>query len=527
MELTELSTLGEKPISDAQPAGNDVREENGFDLLQNEIAKLSSFTGTGGVDWNEVVKQAADLTGTKGKDIMVGCYLAGGLLQTQGLPGLQAGLKVVDDMVVMYWDTLFPPVSRLRARRNALQWLMDRVKAHGDEHDWSSFAPQEEELVNGLRDLLKSIDAFVADKDGDAPSLRPLIAQVGTLMVKETAPPPAPAAAPEAASSAQPAASAAARAAAPAAPAPAMAALSGGPVDSPEAAETASGEALQRLAEIAVWLGEGDLNQPMAFRLNRLAAWSGLEQLPPANGGKTMLPSPVPQVQDALKGLVNRQADEDIVRFAEAQLPAFPYWLDLNCVAAQALERLGPAYEAARREVTGATAWLVTRLPGVDKLAFSSGTPFASADTQAWLQSLSQGGGDGGGDSAPRQDAVQAAGGRARAMAAEGNLTGAAQSLQHAIGQTAAPADKMKLRIQLCEFMLAERPGANLTPFARMVLADIDRFQLTEWDPPLAAAGLAAAWSVLSRDDELKAETDALLARLAAVDAEMAVRLVT
>lgn len=526
-DLNQISSLGKQAISEAQPAGADVREEAEFDLLQNEIAKMSNPAASSSVDWNQVVVQAAALTGSKGKDIMVACYLAGGLLQTEGLPGLAAGLQALDGMLQAYWETLFPPVARLRARRNALQWLLDRIKAHGDEHDWSSFPQQEETLVNALREHLKSIDAFVAGKDADAPSLRLAITQTDTLPVKESAP-PAPPPEPAAAPAAITAAAAMPATASSLASAPAMAALSAAPVNSPEAAERASTEALLRLADIAQWLGEGDLNQPAAFRLNRIAAWTGIEQLPPAGGGKTNLPGPVPQVQEALKAMLTRQADQDLVRFAEAQLPVFPFWLDLNFIAVQALERLGPAYDAARREVIGATAWLAARLPGIEELAFSSGAPFAAGDTRQWLQTLGKGGGaDGDGDGAVRTDPAQVAAGRARAIAAEGDLGAAAQLLQHAINQSAAPAARFRLRTQLCELLLEERPGANLIPFANMLVSEIDRFKLTEWDPPIAAAGLSAAWRILSGDDALKPEADALLARLADIDAEAAVRLVT
>jgi len=534
VDLTQLSTIGGAPVSEAQPAGTDVRDQPEFDLLQNEIAKLSSPAGSGGVDWEQVVSQAAALTSGKGKDIMVACYLAGGLLQTRGLEGLAVGLQVLDEMLQAYWDGMYPPLARLRARRNALQWLMDRIASHGSEHDWSSLPPQEADLVEALRDRLKSIDAFVAAKDADAPSLRPAISQVGNLLVKESTPPPplvvaASSSTPSAAQSAPAvAASSVATTVGPAnnAVPPTMAAIAAGPVDTPEAVEQASSEALQRLADIAQWLGEGELNQPTAFRLNRIAAWAGIEQLPPANSGKTSLPGPVPQVQEALKAMQNRQADEDIVRFAEAQLAIFPFWLDLNAIAAESLQRLGQAYDSARREVIGASAWLYARLPGIVALSFSGGMPFASPQTREWLGSLGQGA-SAGGVNAPLVDPAQAAAGKARALATDGDLGAAAQFLQQAISESQVPALRFRLRVQLCELLFSERPGANLMPFARMLVDEINRFNLTDWDPPLASAGLSAAWRILSADDELKAETDGLLARLASIDAEAAVRLVT
>lgn len=507
----DYSTLGKQPISDALPAGSDVRNEDDYDTLQAEIGKMSNPVASGSIDWQQVVALSETILSTKSKDLLVASYLTGALLQTRDLPGLLDGLRVVGDMLETYWDTLFPPLARLRGRRNALQWLIERVAAHSEEHDWSALPPQEPELVDGLRTCMRAIDAVTAEKDGEAPSMRPLLTLVGNLAVKE--PPAAPAAAASAAGAAAPA-SAGADAA--------SAALPARPLDSAENAEQAAGEALLRLADIAAWFNDAGSNAPMAFRLNRMAAWGGIDALPPAQDGRTPLPAPVQPVQDALRNLENAQANEELIRFAETQLPNFPFWLDLNRVAAQALGRLGAEHEPARREVCGQTAALLARLPDLAQLAFADGTSFADGDTRLWLQSL------GGGDSAaPAADPLAGAIGTARARAADGDLAGAAASLQQAIAQTGAPAARLRLRTLLCELLFAERPGANIEAFAQAILADIDRHDLVAWDPPLALAGLVAAYPILARDENGKPRADALLARIAALDAQVAVKLVT
>lgn len=527
--MDNYSTLGKQPISEAQPAGSDVRGEDNFDLLQNEIAKMSNPTTSGTLDWQQVVTLAAGLLGGKGKDILVGCYLTGGLLQTRGLPGLLDGLQVLSDMLETYWDTMYPPLARLRARRNALDWLLDRIRMHGEENDWSALPQQEIELVEGLRSRLQAIDAVLSEKDSEASSMRPALSQVGTIPVKEV-PVEAPAASESASSGASPS-SAVATSNSGTASMAAGPALSSAPPESTEGAEQAVGEALERLAALAAWYNETDLSKAQAYGLNRIAAWAGVDTLPPVRGAHTMLPAPVPQVADALRNLVRLQSNEDIVRFAEAQLPNFPFWLDLNCAAAQALERLGENYDAARREVSGHTALLLTRLPGVEQLAFNGGMPFADADTQQWLQGLAiSGGGDAGGSAAKpagKRDDVQAVFARASALAAENDLAGAAGWLQKAIDQNVAPAAKLQLRIHLCELLFTERPGANLDAFAHAIVADVDRFQLTTWDPPLALNGLQAAYNILARNDDDKPGADALLARIASLDAATAVKLVT
>jgi type VI secretion system protein VasJ len=533
--VTNFSSLGLQAISDAQPAGNDVRDEADFDLLQNEIAKMSNPVTSGTLDWQQVVQLSATLLADKGKDILVACYLAGGLLQTRGLPGLLDGMQVLNDMLQTYWDTLYPPLQRLRGRRNALQWLIERIKLHGEETDWSALPPQEPALVEGLREALKAIDALLVDKDSDAPSLRPAISQVNTIPVQEIVPDPVN---DDSASAQKTVSSSAASAAGAAAAAGMIIAL-----DSAEHVEQASTAALEKLSDIADWLSESEMNKPLAFRLKRVAVWANIENLPLLRGGQTLLPGPIPQIQDVLRKLLNSQSNEDLIRFAEAQLTLFPFWLDLNCITAQAMERLGESFDAARHEVCGETARLLGRLPGLEQMAFVGGMPFANAETLQWLQWLQAlhtaangtGGADGtdgtsgigAGGNGAKPDSLQKALAGARALAAENDVAGAAAGLQKAIDQTSAPRGKLQLRIHLCELLFAQRPGANLDAFARALIAEIDRFELQTWDPPLALGGLQAAYNIVARNDEAKSEADVLLARIVALDASAAVKLVT
>ncbi|MGB7478876.1 MAG: type VI secretion system ImpA family N-terminal domain-containing protein, partial [Burkholderiaceae bacterium] len=191
---TPYSELGKQPLAGASPSGADVRGEPDFDLLQDEMAKLSSPSSSGTLDWNQVARLATTLLAEKGKDLLVASYLAGALLQTRGLPGLADGLGVLRDLLEQYWDTLFPPLQRLRGRRNALQWLAERIARQAEETDWSALPPQEPELVDTLRAHLEAIDAVLRDKDDDAPSLRPLLNLVNSLPLQERPQAPLPAA---------------------------------------------------------------------------------------------------------------------------------------------------------------------------------------------------------------------------------------------------------------------------------------------------------------------------------------------
>lgn len=514
---TDLITeLGKQPIAGPQPAGNEVREEPAFELLEAEVAKLASPVHSVTMDWNKVNQWSTELLSTKGKDLLVACYLAGGLLETRGLYGLADGLKVLADMLQGYWDTLYPGLKRMRGRRNALQWLIDRVQQRATETDWGALPPQEAELVARLTTSLQALDTLLADKDSEAPSMRALLTLVNTLTVIEEKPAEEPAPV-EAAASPSPAAAAG--------PPPATLLL-----DSADNVERALEEACSRLGSLAEWFLANDSSNPLSYRLNRTAAWSTLEALPPADGGQTRIAPPISQVSDALARLKDSQSDAELVAFAEAQLAAFPFWLDLNGVCAAALGRMGSGYAAARQEVCNETARLLARLPGLEKLSFSSGMPFAAGDTLDWLATLLPGVAAGGGGPAAggrASDAVTAAIGNARALAANDDLASAAACLQEQLALQPSARDQLLLQIRLCELLLQHRPGAALKAFAHAVVEAIDRHQLGAWDPAMALDGLQVAYGVMARNEEDRDAADALLARIVALDAATAVKLVT
>jgi type VI secretion system protein VasJ len=514
-----ISELGTKPIPGAVPVGSEVREEPAFELLEAELAKLSSAVNSPTMDWNKVTQLAAELLGTKGKDLLVACYLTAGLLETRGLYGLSDGLKVVGDLVQTYWDTLYPPLKRMRGRRNALQWLIDRVQQRATETDWASLPPQEGDLVAQLNERVRAIDAVVADKDSEAPSVRTLLSLINSLTVAEVKLPDP-----------EPQATAAATPSAPgasgeAAPPPATLLL-----DSASNVERALEDACSRMGSLAEWFLANDSSNPLSYRLNRTAAWSTLEALPPADAGQTRIAPPISQITDALVRLKDSQSDAELVQFAEAQLTVFPFWLDLNAICAAALGRMGSGFASARQEVCNETSRLLARLPGLEQLAFTGGMPFADGDTQDWLATLGIGSFTGSGRPAAsgrERDEVTAAIRNARSLAANDDLASAAACLQDQLALHPSAREQLLLQIRLCELLLEHRPGAMLKAFAQTVVESIDRHELTVWDPAMALDGLQVAYGVMTRDEEDRSKADALLARIVTLDAGMAVKLVT
>ncbi len=510
MTVFAISELGKRPIEGVSPAGHDVRGSPAFDLLAVELSKLSSPVHSASIDWSKITRLCADLLSTEGKDLMVACYLTGAMFETRSLAGMADGLQVIADLLETYWDTFYPPLNRMRGRRNAVQWLVDRIQQRATGPAWANLPTPEPMLVKRLQASLQIIDAVLMDKDSEAPSVRALLNMVKALpSTAEAAPAPTYSAAPASVS----------------APAEVTSTLV---LNSGETAWQALSAVCAGLEPIAQWLLNAELADPLPYRLTRLAAWTGLNALPPMVSGHTPVPGPVSQVMDSLDTLKTRQADENLIYFAEAQLGTFPFWLDLNRVCATALERMGSRFDAARREVCGETARLVARLPGIEQLVFAAGVPFADNETITWLASLAAPQDTGCEASTPHDcEMIAAALGNSRALAASHDLKGAVDCLQQQLAFNNAPRDDLFLKIRLCELLLAERPGAALEAFALSLIDIIDRHQLADWEPVLALDGLQVAYKVMTRNEDNKVAADSLLKRVVSLDTVAAVKLVT
>ncbi|OMW61946.1 type VI secretion system protein TssA [Burkholderia pseudomallei] len=589
IDVEALAVLGRTDIDSAMPAGADVRADARFDALHAELAKLASPGASGQVDWRAATHLAAELLRERGKDLLVGCYLAGALLQTGGAAGLRCGLEIVGDLVERHWDAMSPPVSRMRARRGALQWLVDRVDAMHDAGAAACGGACSAELVAQLRAAARRIDALLAERDDDAPTMRAVHAFAERLPVEvvevvevadeadvadvaETAETAETAEADAHGSTGGPAADIAIAAAEQALIDPAgRAAPSAGtdtnanadaarqPARLDEAAgrERALADALAQLHCVATAFAQADWADARGFRLRRVACWSSVCALPEtdAENGRTRIAAPSASIVGAAKSIDGDGEPVAAVRFAEAHAQAFPLWLDLQRIAARALARAGGDGADARREVETAVRALLARLPGLDALTFADGTPFADDATRAWLGEL--------GAPVVAADAVSpsslplsprpsppersspmageparapgdACGAsaddavdRACAFAASGQLDLALHAIQHAIDRATTAEQRLRARVRLCELARDHWPHEVPEAFARGVIEPIRRHDLLAWNPELALDGLSAAYALLIRRDRESAHARTVLDEIASVDAARAMRLST
>lgn len=504
----DLLLLGKEPISAEQPAGSDVRYEPEFEELQAEIDKLSSPSSSGGTDWNKVSQMASEILASKSKDLLAASYLAVAQIHTRQMEGFAVGLHIFRDLLEEFWEDLFPPKKRIRGRKGALEWWIEKTEIAVDMLGSQCLEPEE---VNELKVGVEQIDHLLSEYLEEPPSVRGIqkflddlpAASEGKAAPAETPDRPKPS------SSAKPE-----------------------EIASEKDAQMVLRSALRKVRQVSAFLGKEERTNPQIYRLARIATWAGVAAPPPATDGSTRIAPPAAQVQNILRDMRDREDWETLLQSAEAKLFQFMFWLDLNRFVAEALGGLGDRYEDALETVCQETAFFVRRLPTVGNLSFSDGTPFADPETKQWLQSIQLGNGvataqpiaaDGAGDGGFMAEAMQ----KAQALAKKKKLPEAVASLQQGLRSSFSKREQLLWRLGLSQILMNSKQPQLALPHLQAILEDIDMFRLEEWDPNLALKALKMVWFGLkSRTDKAtKAQAFDVLSRIARLDPAEGLRL--
>lgn len=486
------------PISSEAPGGVEPRETPQYEVVFAEVERLTSPSADRQPDWLKVETQSIELLKTVSKDFMVASWLSAAWVEKSGVEGLSAGLGLFSGLLNTYWDTGFPPVKRLRGRRNAVIWWTDRVTAWLNA---TTPAPLAIEAHSLLVERSQEIDRRLAEVDSEAPSLNELVNLIKRLDVIEPVAQPVTqdagtnASAPAQAQQTAASSSSMANAANPGA------VISSATVTGPQLGSLSKvanlddwvsalasvfgylGDASQKLAEL-------DPYNALAIGLNRFGARGALLSLPQAQGQATLIaPPPIAEMQ-SFETVCDAGNPQGVASFCEGRLSTYPFWLDLDRQSALAYGAMGPAAATMRSAVIDEVLAFVKRLPGVERLTFSDGTPFADEATKAWIttcQAERLGGG--------ATDKFSEAKKQANESVGSGDSDAAVAALQDFLSNTRSGRDQFRARIALAELALGLKKDLDLQPLIDPLLDECERLNLMYWEPELALL----AWNLKLR----------------------------
>lgn len=488
--------IGKAPISESSPAGQDVRNDPDFEALSGEIEKMSSPTLSGTMDWNRVLQLSEGILTNKSKDLLVLSYFSVALLKTAGLRGFAGSVHVLRESLEGFWEDLFPVKTRMRGRKNAIEWWQEKISADLRDLTAQKWPKQEHDAF--LEDL-NAVDAFLADNMEEAPLLLPMINAIAALVeiIEDS-------------------------------PAPAAPGLAGGPsVQAPLAgtarpvavdpAETDTDKLLDQGLEIigraATLLSQKDPLNTLSFRLNRIAAWTAVTTLPPATAGKTLIPAPDGQIISALENLYQSRSWRDLLEAAESRVHQFLFWLDLSRYVTEALEQLGR--QDSSEAVATETCQYVKRLTGMERLAFDNGTPFANEETRVWINGLnrqmSSGGGDARGNETDISQVVEKQVEEAAKASRDNKLPAALGAFTDKLNHAPSARVRFIWQFGLCRLLLQVKQPRLAMPHLKELLQTLEVYRLEQWEPELAVEVLSTVLTGLrlqtGQSDESLQET--------------------
>lgn len=479
-----------QPVSAEGATGDDPGYDDDFQQIREEVNKLS------GADTELVCTLTEKLLTGTAKDIRIATYYAWARLHRDGENGLADGLELLAGLMQRFNAQLHP--QRDRSRKAALAWL-------GSQRMLDSLSLYPEASSVDTRRIAGALALMEKVAEGTVPA--GLYNALETRLMSSGGPDVV---VPQNVSAAaQPSASS----------------------TTPELSAITSGQELLSQARIlAKYLSSQPDGWLSAHHLMKSIRHDTLQQLPPLSvDGRTRIEPPKPDQRALLKRLYVQQNWQELQEQADEMFSrgANHLWLDVQWYIHQALLKSG--HDALAAIIQNDLKGLLTRLMGLEGLAFNDGTPFADEVTLNWIQQQVMDDNSGWREEQTRiatdDNEILQLEAEALAIADSEGADAAMSWLQNRPGIHSA---RNRWLIRLLMSRIAEQTGKN--ELAHHLLAELGAqaavLPLTEWEPELTfevnARHLRLLRMKAGRNESDKArlqpEMDRLLAELIALD---------
>lgn len=491
-----------QPLADGDGAGKDPAYDDDFQLMREEINKLS------GTEPDRLCELAEKLLCHTARDVRVVTWYILARLQREGEAGLCEGLQLLAAMLARYGERCYP--RRPNARKSALEWL-NSTKMQDTLSLWPEATREQTAQTAAVLCLLDTL--LESWPESDRPALDGLSRALETRLAGTGG---LDGFTPQSTGNTETSPASAVRTSAP-----------NGMVKS-------EGEFVSQAKVLSGWLAGQPDGWLASHRLMKAVRWDTVGQLPALDAsGRTRLSPPKPEQRAQLKRLYLQQSWVELVELAGSLFcdGGNRFWLDLQWYLWQGLTRAGQPWDGWATYIISDLKLLLARLPGLEQLAWNDGTSFADDVTLSWIAEKVNNEMPGFGD----ESAIVAGGGQTDdlpALEAEAMLKGDSEGPEAALGwlQTRPGMDSPRSRWlqRLLMARVAEQFGRN--EMALHLLGELTtsapQLTLEQWEPALLFEVQARRLKLLrlraGRSETDKArfapEMDALLAGLIAID---------
>ncbi len=495
MDLIELVA---RPIRADAPCGDDIKYDADYEELQAEIDKLSIPSSSGGgIDWNHVIQMATTILTERSKNLLVAAYLAAALLETRKIDGFIESLDLLQKLSETFWDDMFPSKKRMRGRINAFEWWLNRTDGYFTSN---SITPQKAEKIEAAKSILQSLDQAVSGKIENGPNIIRLKEHIDRW---PQLPEPKQAASvtdPQAISP-KPSENTSVEAS-PSSISTGTQLIAFDP-KTPQEADKALSAVLKQLIKIADHLLEHEPSNPLTYQLMRIGSWVHIDKLPLSENNQTQLPPPAQSVRGNIESHLQSRDFSKALIASESKIREHLFWLDLCRYTSEALNQMGGQFQSAGNAVNLTTAMFIKKLPGVEKLSFSDGTPFADPQTKAWLKTILQdmGGNDPQGFGAMADSGIDSALSSAMTegmrLFKDRKLVEALDLFQKPLAGSLSGRTRFGWRIALARFLMSIGKIELAKPHFDELLRQMDVYNLEDWEPDLAIQALGVVYEGL------------------------------
>ena len=488
-----------QPLSESTKT-QEPRESPAFTEMEREIDKLSSLSSDSQPNWTRIEQLACDYFSQQAKDYLVASWLSEAWTQRHAMLGVNAGLGLFAGLSEKFWQQGIPPVTRLRGRRNAMLWWIDRLC------DWLE---KQSDIVIGadLAETMianaKSLDAALAEKDPEAPSLVRLMSLLKRIPVEQqqtaspnksasSSPDEQPSVNSITAPSATPTVSQSTTSSTSASVSNLKAPSFSGKVEIKSMDDVIKllHPAQDYISQIGPALFAFNNTHPLGIYLTRFAARASIFEMPPATNGQTAIAPPPTSTVDAFEKVVGLKNALGLIEFCESRVSTFPFWFDLDYQSARGFGMMGSAGVSSREAVIDMVLSFVNKIPNVEQFTFSDGMPFASIETLTWIKQCKE---DRSGH--VHQDAFSEIRSQAQAHVSEGQFERGQHILHEYIDANRSRREQFRARLMLVHMILSQDAQADILSFVEPLIEDCMRNKLDQWEPELAGQ----AWELKVR----------------------------